>query len=204
MINDDVVKTMLEQDPFLTISEIEERLNSAQQTILDHIWKIGLVWKYSRWVPHELSQKNLDDQVIICTSLLARNKIKPILNRMITGDKKWITYKNIIRKRAYCEPGKPSPSTSKSNLTLNKRMLCIWWDIQGPIHYELLKLSQKLNSEKYCQQLDDLKTAVQEKSQRWQLYYLIKFIDSYKNLYFVSFQKRTELSGRPNIFLIWF
>ena len=24
-------------------------------------------------------------------------------------------------------------------------------------------------------------------------------MDNYKNLYFVSFQKRTELSGRPNI-----
>ena len=61
LINDDVVKTMLEQDPILTTLEVAERLNSAQQTILDHIWKIGLVWKYSRWMPHELSQKNLDD-----------------------------------------------------------------------------------------------------------------------------------------------
>ena len=43
LINDDVVKTMLEQDPFLTTSEMAERLNSAQQTISDHIWKIGLV-----------------------------------------------------------------------------------------------------------------------------------------------------------------
>ena len=43
LIGDDVVKTMLEQDPFLTTSEIAERLNSAQQTISDHIWKIGLV-----------------------------------------------------------------------------------------------------------------------------------------------------------------
>ena len=61
------------------------------------------------------------------------------------------------------EHGKPRPFTSKPNLTLNKRMLCIWWDIQGPIHYEVLKSSEKLNSEKYGQQLDDLKTAVQEK-----------------------------------------
>ena len=108
-------------------------LNSAQQTISNHIQKIGLVWKYSRWVPHELSQKNLDDRVIICTSLFAWNKIKPILNRMITGDEKWITYEN-IRKRAYFESGKSSPSASKPNLTLNKRMLCVWWDIQDPIH----------------------------------------------------------------------
>ena len=29
--------------------------------------------------------------------------------------------------------------------------------------YELLKLSEKLNSEKYCEQLDDSKTTVEEK-----------------------------------------
>ena len=85
-----------------------ERLNSAQQIISEHIQMMGLVRKYSRWVPHELSQKNLDDQVVICTYLLAWNKIEPILKRMITGDEKWITYENIIRKRAYCEPEKPS------------------------------------------------------------------------------------------------
>ena len=67
-----------------------------------------------------------------------------------------------VRKRAYREPGKPSSSTSEPNLTLNKRMLCIWWDIR-PIHYELLKPNEKLNSEKYCQQLDNLKTAVEKK-----------------------------------------
>ena len=163
LIDDDVVKAMLEQDPFPTTSEIAERLNSAQRTISDHIRKIGLVWKYSRWVPRESSRKNLDDRVVMCTSLLARNKIEPFFNRMITGDEKWITCNNIVRKRAYCEPGKPSPSTSKPNLTLNKRMLCIRWDIRGPIHYELLKPNEKLDSEKYCQQLDNLKTAVEKK-----------------------------------------
>ena len=54
LIDDDVVKAMLEQNPFLTTSEIAERLNSVQQIISDHIRKIGLVWKYSRCVPHEL------------------------------------------------------------------------------------------------------------------------------------------------------
>ena len=68
LIDDDVVKAMLEQDPFPTTSEIAERLNSAQQTISDHIRKIGLVWKYSRWVPRDLSRKNLDDRVVICIS----------------------------------------------------------------------------------------------------------------------------------------
>ena len=105
----------------------------------------------------------MDDRVVVCTSLLARNKIEPFLNRMIAEDEKWITCNDIVRKRAYCESGKPSPSTSKPNLTPNKRMLRIWWDIRGPIHYELLKPNEKLDSEKYCQQLDNLKSAVQKK-----------------------------------------
>ena len=42
LIDDDDVKTMLVQDLFLT-SEITERLNSLQETISDHIRKIGLV-----------------------------------------------------------------------------------------------------------------------------------------------------------------
>ena len=73
------------------------------------------------------------------------------------------TVMKIVRKRAYCKSGKPAPSTFKPKLSLNKRMLCIWWDIRGPIHFELLKPYEKLNSERYCQQLDNLKTALQEK-----------------------------------------
>lgn len=39
-IDDDIVKAMLEQDPFFTTSQIAERFNSGQQTILDHTWGI--------------------------------------------------------------------------------------------------------------------------------------------------------------------
>ncbi|GFW06753.1 hypothetical protein TNCV_3288531 [Trichonephila clavipes] len=40
---------------------------------------------------------------------------------MITGDGKWISYENIIRKRTYCVLGKPVRSTSKPNLSLKLR-----------------------------------------------------------------------------------
>uniref|UniRef100_A0A1I7XIJ0 HTH_48 domain-containing protein n=1 Tax=Heterorhabditis bacteriophora TaxID=37862 RepID=A0A1I7XIJ0_HETBA len=93
LIDDDIVKTMIEQGLFLTRSEIAKKLYSAQQTISDHIRKIGLMWKYSRWVPHELSEKNLLNRVVMCTSLLAWSKNEPFLDRIITGDEKWITYK---------------------------------------------------------------------------------------------------------------
>ena len=77
LIDDDVVKAMLEQDPFPTTSEIAERLNSAQRTISDHIRKIGLVWKYSRWVPRELSWKNLSIELSYAHLCLLGTKSSP-------------------------------------------------------------------------------------------------------------------------------
>lgn len=159
-IDDDIVMTLIEKDPFLTSSEIAQQLNSKQQTISDHIRKLGLVYKYSRWVPHEMSEKNLHDRIVICTSLLARNRNEPFLDRLITGDEKWITYENIVRKRGYSAPGKHVPPISKPSFSLKKRMLCIWWDVKGPIHYKLLKPNEKIDSQLYCRQLDDLNEAL--------------------------------------------
>ena len=39
------------------------------------------------------------DRVSICESLLKRNEIEPFLKQMITGDEKWSTYDNNVRKK---------------------------------------------------------------------------------------------------------
>ncbi|GFX88107.1 histone-lysine N-methyltransferase SETMAR [Trichonephila clavipes] len=44
-----------------------------------------------------------------------------------------------------------------------KVLLCIWWDLKGIIYYEFLTYGQTLNSDLYCQQLDRLKLAIDEK-----------------------------------------
>ena len=41
--------------------------------------------------------------------------------------------------------------------------MCIWWDWQGVLYYELLPENQTINSNKYCSQLDQLKAALDEK-----------------------------------------
>ena len=42
-------------------------------------------------------------------------------------------------------------------------MLCIWWDWKGVIYYELFPENQRINSNRYCSQLDQLKAALNEK-----------------------------------------
>jgi hypothetical protein len=38
-------------------------------------------------------------------------------------------------------------------------MLCIWWDMEGIVHYELLKRNLTVTAERYCQQLRCLEEA---------------------------------------------
>lgn len=136
----------------------QHRLNSAQQNISGHIRKIGLQWKYARWVPDDLSQ-NLDDRAVHISALL-----EPDVN--------WWWKVDYLRKhrKEMCYLGTcktPLPLRTlpppKANLTLHKRMLWIWWDFRGPINYELSEPNEKLSSEQYCQELYDWKAAVQGK-----------------------------------------
>lgn len=162
-IDDDILLNILKENPFLTSSEIAEKLNVAQQTVSDHIQRLGLVYKYSQWVPKELTISNLSTRVTICSSLLCRNKREPFLHHLVTGDEKWISFDNVVRKKGYCQPGQSLPTTSKVSLHVRKRMLCIWWDIRGPIYYELLKPNETINSDKYCQMLEKLEVELKKK-----------------------------------------
>jgi len=51
----------------------------------------------------------------------------------------------------------------KAGLHLKKDMFCVWWDWKRILYYELLPNNETINSEKYCSQLDELKTAIEQK-----------------------------------------
>ena len=66
-------------------------------------------------------------------------------------------------KRSWGKWNEPPPTTPKAGLHAKKVMLCIWWDWKGVLYYELLLENQKINSNKYCSQLDEVKAALDRK-----------------------------------------
>ncbi|GFU43685.1 mariner transposase [Trichonephila clavipes] len=78
------------------------------------------------------------DRISICDALAKRNEIDPFLKRMVTGDKKWVTYDNIVRKRSWSKYREASQMGAKPGLMTRKVLICIWWDWKGIIYYELL------------------------------------------------------------------
>ncbi|GFX99495.1 mariner Mos1 transposase [Trichonephila clavipes] len=124
---------------------------------MDKIIKVG------RWVPHELTECQQENRKFVCEMLLARYKHKSYIHRIVTGNEKWIYFENVKRNRSYVHPGKPSKSNTRLNRFGRKTMLCIFWDQEDPIYYELLKPSETVNTDCCKQQLLNLNDSVLEK-----------------------------------------
>ena len=112
-----------------------------------------------------ISEKNLLDCISTCDSLLKRNENIPFLKQIMTGDEKWILHNNVEQNRSWGKQNEPPPTTPKTGLH-PKKVMCIWWDWQGVLYDELLPENQKINSNKYCSQLDQLKAALDKKRQQ--------------------------------------
>ncbi|GFS84014.1 mariner transposase [Trichonephila clavipes] len=105
------------------------------------------------------------DRISICEAFAKRNETNPFFKRMVTGDEKWITYDNIVRKRSWSKSGEAAQTVAKPGLTVRNVLLYIWWDWKGNIYYELLQYGQSLNTDICCQHLDHLKLAIDQKCQ---------------------------------------
>jgi histone-lysine N-methyltransferase SETMAR len=95
-------------------------------------------------------------RVTIASSLLSRNTREPFLDRIVTGDEKWVLYVNVKRRKQWLSRGQTPLPTAKPGLHPQKIMLCIWWDVRGVVYWELLDPNQTVTAEVYCTQLDRL------------------------------------------------
>jgi histone-lysine N-methyltransferase SETMAR len=157
------IQEILDEDCRISCRGIGERLNVSHTTISNHLKAMGKVSKLGKWVPHELSETNLQTRISICNSLLSRYEIEPFLKQIITCDEKWVFYDNAVNKRQWLDANEAPEHIAKRDIHGDKRLLCIWWDYKGPVHYELLGRNQTITAELYCQQIDRLHEQLKKK-----------------------------------------
>ena len=95
-------------------------------------------------MPYELKRRDVERRFVSCELLLQRQKRKDFLHLIVTGDERWIHYDNPKRGKSWRKPGHASKSFVKPNDHGSKLLLCIWWDQQGVIYYELLKTNEAI------------------------------------------------------------
>jgi histone-lysine N-methyltransferase SETMAR len=159
-LNINELRRLIEIDPRQTTRELGARLGCVHSTIAYHLHQMGKVLKLGCWIPHELTQDNIDRRIDTCHSLLLRSRRFDWLRDIIPGDEKWVLYVNHTRKRQWVDRDEQPEPEPKADFHLRKVMLSVWWDVQGVVHFELLPVNTTVDATLYCSQLDRFQAAL--------------------------------------------
>jgi len=152
----EALRNLVESDPRQTTRSMANTLGCSHAAIEKHLHSMGKVLKIGSWVPHQLSQKDLDRRAEACTILLSKSRRFDWLDQVVTGDEKWCLYVNHTRKRQWIDKDEEPQSEPKGDLHPKKVMLSVWWDSEGVIHHELLPTNDTVTAASYCDQLERL------------------------------------------------
>ncbi|GFW05754.1 mariner Mos1 transposase [Trichonephila clavipes] len=154
---------ILDQDSCQTQQELPGSLEVTQQAISKRLKVMGMIQKQGNWVPYELKSRDVERRLFACEQLLARQRRKGFLHRIVTRDAKWVRYDNSKRRKSWGYPGHASTSTAKPNIHGSKVMLRIRWDQLGVVYYEMLIPIETITGDRYRTQLMRLSRALKDK-----------------------------------------
>ncbi|GFV70070.1 mariner Mos1 transposase [Trichonephila clavipes] len=116
VFEDAELEAVLDQDSCRTQQELAGSLRVTQQAISKLLKVMGRIQKQGNWVPHELKPRYVERCLFACEQLLARQRRKGFLHRIVTGDEKWVRYDNPKRRKSWGYPGHASTSSAKPNI----------------------------------------------------------------------------------------
>lgn len=168
-VDDDNLKTLVEENPRTTVRELADGIGVSKTTVSDHLQSIGKSKKLDKWVPHMLNENQKIRRFEVSSGLLLRNKNDPFLDRIVTCDEKWIVYDNRRRSAQWLDRDQPPQHFPKPNLHQKKVMVTVWWSAAGVIHYSFLNAGETITTEKYCDQIDQMHKNLHSCTRHWSI-----------------------------------
>jgi histone-lysine N-methyltransferase SETMAR len=157
------LQAALDVEPSSSTRELAEDLGVSQRTVVNKLHQFDFVHKKPRQDPHELTEAQAAKRVEICRQLLNNPLNDRFWKRIVTSDEKWVFLVNHDRSKRWVPKGQTPPSVPRQNRFGKKVMLCVWWNFQGVLHFELVPNGRAINAELYCQQLDRVYDKLKEK-----------------------------------------
>ena len=153
----DKLREIVEDDPYLTTRDMETLLDVDWSTAARGLKTIGKKAKFRRWVPHAFSDFDKDRRVDAALNLLTYHRTTDWLDRVITGDERWVLYDNSERRAMWVDEDEQPEDVPKPSLHPKKILLCIWWSVNGIEYWETLKEGETVTAQVYTAQLRKLK-----------------------------------------------
>ena len=148
------VKSLIDNNPWCNYDEIEAETSLSRGTIFNIIHeKLKLKKLTSRWVPHELTEKNRLERVRCCKENLAKFKEnKWRLGDVVTGDECWVYHRKIAKKQlnaSWVKEGDKPRTVVRLNRFEQKTMFTIFFKRSGCLHITYMDKGKTINKDSY-------------------------------------------------------
>ena len=90
----------------------------------------------NKFVPHKLTDDNKAKRLEICQELLARKRRRGFFRNLVTCDESWINYDGTAQRTVWRKNWKETALVPRPDRHQKKQMLCIYWTVHGPLHWE--------------------------------------------------------------------
>ncbi|UYV68105.1 hypothetical protein LAZ67_5003070, partial [Cordylochernes scorpioides] len=119
-------QALLDEDSTQTQEKLAKQLQVSQGAVSLRLNSLRMTQKLSRWVPHELSERQQEQRLVTCEVLLARLEKNSFLHRIVTSDEKSIHFSNPMRQKSWGLLGQFPKQKPRPNCLGKKAMLCVW------------------------------------------------------------------------------
>lgn len=161
--NQNELRQVVENNPQLSTRQLSAELSAPHTTIHHHLKLINKVYRRCREVPHDFTPDNIRRRIDICKKLLSNPLDERFFKRIVTCDEKWIYLRNENNQNQWLDKNQLALPVVRRGRFDKKVMLCVWWNCQGVIHFELVPDGKSINADLYSQQLERIYAALQKK-----------------------------------------
>jgi len=94
---DQQISDLLVENKHATCREMATILNVGSMTVCRHLHNMDKRYLKFRWVPHQLTDENCNNRVLICNQLLVMHSHNNFLKQLITVDEVWLYWENVAK-----------------------------------------------------------------------------------------------------------
>ncbi|CAF2057187.1 unnamed protein product [Rotaria magnacalcarata] len=154
ILDEEDLRAALEDEPSSNTRDLTDKLGVAQRTVVNYLHKFDFVYKKPRQDPYELTEAQAIRRVEVCRQLLDNPLNNRFWKRIVTCDEKWVFLVNRNRSRRWIPRDQNPPSVARPDHFAKKVMLCVWWNVDGVVHFELVPDGRAVDAELYSEQLE--------------------------------------------------
>jgi histone-lysine N-methyltransferase SETMAR len=154
VLDEEDLRAALEDEPSSSTRDLADKLGVAQQTVVNYLHKFDFVHKKPRPDSHELTDAQAIRRVEVCRQLLDNPLDDHFWKRIVTCDEKWFFLVNRDRSKSWVPRDQNPPPVACQDRFGKKVMLCVWWNVDDVVHFELVPDGRAVNAELYSEQLE--------------------------------------------------